>query len=110
MHISNEDVQRYGRIVLQWIAAALVSRGAISPDASWLEPTIGALLGIATLIWTVYGNRIQAKVNEVANIEVVTPKGETIKLVETMKVNDAVLAQNAPANVTPTPDAKKGDV
>ena len=70
--LTSEDVQRYVRIVLQWAAAALVTRGIISSNASWIEPAIGVLVGIASLAWTLYGNRLVAKLNEVAKQDEVT--------------------------------------
>jgi hypothetical protein len=48
-----------------------------------------------TFAWTLYGNRIQAKINEVANLDVVS----------SVKVNSVAVAVAAPDNVTPTPKA-----
>lgn len=84
-NLTTEAVQRYARIVLQWIAAALVTRGIITPDASWIQPTIGFLVGVVSLIWTLYGNRLTAKLNEVAKV----PEVEKI-VVEHRDVADAV--------------------
>jgi hypothetical protein len=66
MNLTSEDFQRYVRIALQWLASFLVTRGMITPDASWLEPTIGVCVALASLGWTIYGNRINAKIAEVA--------------------------------------------
>ena len=62
--ITNADIQRYVRVALQWLAAYLTTRGMIDPNASWVQPVMGALVGMATFAWTIYGNRIQAKINE----------------------------------------------
>ena len=60
------DVQRYVRIILQWIASALVTHGMISASATWVEPTIGFVVGLASLIWTVYGTSLTAKLADMA--------------------------------------------
>ena len=67
-NITSEDVQRYARIALQYLAAYLMTHGMIKPNASWVEPAIGLGVGIATFIWTLYGNRIVAKLNEIAKV------------------------------------------
>ena len=64
-NMTSEDVQRYVRIGLQWLAGYLVTHGAISPTSTWIEPTIGLAVGLASLAWTIYGNRIKAKMVEV---------------------------------------------
>lgn len=96
MNISPEDFQRYLRIVLQWVAGALVSYGIVNKDATWLAPAIGFALTAGSFLWSLYGNRVQAKINEVAALK--KPDGE--KLVEGMKVTSVIVANAAPANVT----------
>lgn len=66
MQITPEDFQRYLRIVLQWVAGAMVSYGFITPDATWVAPAIGMAITAGSFMWTLYGNRVQAKVNEIA--------------------------------------------
>lgn len=106
MQFTSENIQRYARMALHWVAAALVSRGVISPDATWLEPVIGALVGLASFAWSLYGNSVQAKINEVAKIEIKDAgTGETKKLVADMKLTDVAVAAAAPANVVPAPTA-----
>lgn len=95
MQITTEDFQRYLRIVLQWAAGALVSYGLITPDATWLAPAIGMAMTAGSFLWTLYGNRVQAKINEVAKLDVV----------DAVKVNSVSTAKAAPANVTPTMNA-----
>lgn len=63
-NITSQDIQRYVRIALQWVAGYLTTKGMIDQNASWVTPLIGILVGAATLGWTVYGMRIQAKLNE----------------------------------------------
>ncbi len=65
-NLTTEDFQRYARVVLQWLASFLVTRGMIDPNASWLEPAIGIGVAAASLAWTLWGNRLKAKVTEVA--------------------------------------------
>lgn len=107
MNFTNEDIQKYTRIVLNWLAGALVTWGAISPNATWVQPVIGVLITIANFGWTLYGGRIQAKVNEVAKLTTVAPNGTVVPLVESMHLNDSGVAFAAPANVTAAPTAVK---
>jgi hypothetical protein len=95
MQITPEDFRRYLRIVLQWVAGALVSYGLVTPDATWLTPAIGMAMTAGSFLWTLYGNRVQAKINEVANLGVV----------DHIKVNSIAVAAAAPNNVTPSPVA-----
>lgn len=66
MQITPEDFQRYLRIILQWVAGALVSYGFVNKDATWIAPAIGMAMTAGSFLWTLYGNRVQAKINEVA--------------------------------------------
>lgn len=68
-NMTSEDVQRYVRMGLQWLAAYLVTHGTIKSGASWIEPTIGAVVGVVSLGWTLYGNRINAKLAEIAKTD-----------------------------------------
>lgn len=102
MQITTEDFQRYLRIVLHWLSGMLVTYASVKPDAAWLTLASGIALEVGTFMWTLYGNRIQAKVNEVANLK--KPDGE--KLVQGMRVTSASVADAAPANVTSTPGAQ----
>src|SRR4051794_11185699 len=93
VQITTEDFQRYLRIFLQWAAGALVSYGMVAPDATWLMPSVGLAVSVGSFLWTLYGNRVQAKINEVAKLDVVS----------SVKVNSVAVATAAPDNVTPTP-------
>lgn len=95
MQLTTEDFQRYLRIFLQWLSGALVSYGVVSPTATWLQPAIGIAISALTFAWTLYGNRVQAKINEVAKLDVV----------EQVKVNSVSVATAAPTNVTPSAGA-----
>ena len=86
-NMTAEDVQRYARIALQWLAAFLVTHGTIKGDATWVEPTIGFGVGLLSLLWTLYGNRLNAKIAEIA-------KADQVKSVKT----DAVTADAIPSD------------
>lgn len=65
MNLTSEDVQKYSRIVLYWLAGALASHGIITPNASWLEPVIAVLLTIVNFAWTIYGGRLAGLLKQV---------------------------------------------
>lgn len=91
-NMTSEDVQRFVRVALNSLASALIAHGMFSAQASWLEPSIGALAWLATFAWTLYGNRIIAKINEIA-------KADQVKKVV---VVDTATAQAAPSNKVDT--------
>src|SRR6478609_9015613 len=86
-NLTSEDVMRYTRIALQWVAAYLVTRGLVSSNASWVEPAIGVGVGLASFAWTLYGNRLNAKIAEIA-------KADQVVAVKT----DAVTADAIPSD------------
>lgn len=64
MNFTSQQVQKYTRIALQYVAAYLITKGVIDPNATWLAPLTGLLVGLATLGWTIYGGRISARIDE----------------------------------------------
>ena len=66
VNLTSEDVARYVRIMLQWLASFLVTQGMIKPDTSWVEPAIGVGVAVASLVWMIYSNRLNGKLTEVA--------------------------------------------
>lgn len=78
MTLTTQDVQRYTRVGLQWLAAYLVSRGFIDPNASWITPVIGGIVGIVSLGWTMYSSRIEIKINEIKEVFQNNPEGLTL--------------------------------
>lgn len=68
MNITSEAIQRNARIALQWLAAYLVTSGMIDQNATWVQPAIGFGVAIITYLWTLYGNRIMAKISEVQKL------------------------------------------
>ena len=71
--MTSDDVQRLLRTALTTLAGALVTHGALSATATWVEPAIGILVFLGTLWWQLYGNRVQAKINEVAKMDINHP-------------------------------------
>lgn len=63
-----DDVQKYARIALQWLASYLVTRGLIDQNATWVQPAIGLGVGIATFVWTVWGSRLAAKLTAATSV------------------------------------------
>lgn len=70
--MDSESVQRYARIALQYLAAFLITHGYVSPDATWVQPALGVGVAIATFAWTVWGNRLYARVVSASKVKGVT--------------------------------------
>ena len=96
-----EDVQRITRTAMTLIAGSLVTHGVISPTATWISPTIGALVFAVSFAWQLYGNRLNAKLGEIAKMNH-TP--EMAKVADAAVV--AIAANNAVAATTVEPVAK----
>lgn len=77
--MNSEVVQKYTRVVLYWIAGALVSHGMVQSGASWIEPTIGVIMTVVNFAWTIYGGRLNG-------------------LLEQVQAKDGVLATNVVLN------------
>ena len=86
-----DDIQKYARIGLQWLAAYLATRGLIDPNATWVQPAIGLGIGVATFLWTVWGSRFAAK------LSAVTVDGVTVKVDPAKAPPAAVAAAADPA-------------
>lgn len=71
MNITSEQVQKYARIILYWIAGVLVAHSQSKPDPSVIETTVGVGVTLVNFAWTLYGGRIVAKLNEIAKLGVV---------------------------------------
>ncbi len=84
MNLTSEQVQSYIRIVIYWAAGAAVNYGWLASDKS--SAIAGAIVTAANFGWTLWGNRLMAKVNELAKL------GE----VKTI-ITDASVAQAAPS-------------
>lgn len=94
MNITSEQVQKYARIVLYWIAGALVTHGV--GNESWIEPGVGLGLTLINFAWTLYGDRIVAKLNEVAKFDVV----------DKVVVNDRAIVSATTSKVQMPPKGK----
>lgn len=84
---TSAQVQMYARIVLYWVAGALVTHG-YGTQTYW-EPYVGYGVTIANFLWTLYGNRLMAKINELAD------SGKVSAIV----VKDKATADAAPADL-----------
>lgn len=84
-NFSQEFILRNVRIALFWAAGALTSKGVI--DASMAETLAGFVMQGVTWGWSLYGNRLIAKVNEIVKIP-----------------NFVILAPSDVANATTSPD------
>lgn len=63
--MTSEQIQQYVRVALYWIFGALASYGVAVPDQA--KGIAIAIVGtLATLAWTAYGTRLNAKINEIA--------------------------------------------
>jgi hypothetical protein len=66
-NLTSEFILRQVRIVLFWGAGMLTARGIVSGEtSSWIA---GGALQIVTWAWSVYGNRLIARVNEIVKMD-----------------------------------------
>lgn len=80
--MTSEQVQQYVRIALYWCFGALGSYGVTVPDGA--KTLAIAIVGsLATLAWTAYGSRLNAKINEIAK----SPDVQKIVVSDPAKVN-----------------------
>lgn len=87
MNITSEQVQQYARIFIYWAMGALATHG-MSVSGSNKEIITSGFVTLANFGWTVYGNRIMAKINELAK------SGQVKEIV----VKDPDVAQAAPSS------------
>lgn len=69
--LSYENITAWIRIVSYFIAGNLVNYGIGSGGASSKETIAGIILALLTGVWTLFGQRVVAKINEVAKMDVV---------------------------------------
>lgn len=67
LKLSPEFLARNVRVALFWAAGILVSKGYI--ESSYVETVIGLVMSTVTWAWSLWGNRLVAKVNEIAGNE-----------------------------------------
>lgn len=89
-NLSQEFVLRNVRIALFWAAGALSAKGLV--EASLAETAAGFAMQGVTWAWSLYGNRVIAKVNEIVKIP-----------------NFVVIAPPEVANEIPSPSAVPND-
>jgi hypothetical protein len=74
---TSEQIQGYIRILIYWAAGAAVNYGMLTADKS--TAIAGGIVTAVNFAWTLWGNRLVAKINELAklgevkNIVVSTP-------------------------------------
>ena len=90
---TSDDIQRYIRFVFTLVSGLMIAHG-FGSASSW-EPYAGMAAGVANFLWMLYGNRIMAKINELA------ATGQVSAIV----VHDPAVALAAPSDlVTSTAD------
>lgn len=88
MKITSEQVQKYTRIVFYFIIGAMVHDGVVRDGAPWIEQVAGVVLFAANFAWTLYGDRLNAKLSEIAK----SPEVQAV-IVSTQAQADAVTSQ-----------------
>lgn len=63
--MTREDKERYLRIVLHFSAGFLISHG-YTGAGTLVEGSVGVLMELGTLLWSIYGMRITAKLQEMS--------------------------------------------
>ena len=86
MNLTSEQVQSYIRIIGYWLAGAAVNYGYLASDRK--AAVAGVIITIANFAWTLWGNRLMAKINELSKL------GEVKQIV----VATQDVAQAAPSN------------
>lgn len=67
MNLTTADVQRYTRVFLHFLAGYLVSHG-FNEQASYITMGTGIAVEVVTMAWTIWGMRLQAKLNEMSQL------------------------------------------
>jgi len=94
---TSENVQKYARIALYWLAGALVSKGVIQQNATWIEPAIGFVLTLINFGWTIYGNRLNGLLAQVQAKDGVL---QTQILVDPSKISPAEVTNSTPVGIS----------
>lgn len=84
--ISSEFISRNVRIALFALAGFFINKGYL--EASVAETIIGAVVGVITYGWSLWGNRLVAKINEVVKNDnfIVLAPAETAEAVPSPSV------------------------
>lgn len=89
MNVTSEQITQYVRIALYWVFGVLATLGVTMPESTKLLVTSVVGTG-ATLVWTYFGTRLQAKINEVAKAaevqKIVVSDPQTVALAPSSKV------------------------
>ena len=93
MMFTSEQIQQYIRVTIYWLAGFAVNYGWLA--SSQKAQVIGIAMTIANLAWTIYGNRLLAKINELAKDDRVTKILVTTKQLEKDTPSPNVVASDA---------------
>jgi hypothetical protein len=91
--LTSENLASYVRIALYNIGAFLITKGVLSSGS--VELWSGVVLNILTFAWTLWGQRVIAKINELAKIP-------NLIIVAPPAVADASPANTVVSNTTST--------
>lgn len=94
---TSENIQKSARVVLYWAAGALVSKGIIQPDPALLELTIGVVVTLVNMAWTVYGSRLNGLLAQVQAKDGVLL---TSIVVDSRKIDASAVNAATPAGVS----------
>lgn len=64
---SAEAVQKYIRIGIYWVSGFLTGHGIV--DGTWAPIIVAGGTFAANFVWTLYGSRLIAKLNDIAKYE-----------------------------------------
>lgn len=98
VNTSSEFILRQVRIVLFWLSGLLVGKGVM--DGSTAEWMAGGALQAIAWAWSLWGNRIVARVNElvkIPNFIVIAPP----EIAEEVKSSSAVSTQEVKVTAAP---------
>ncbi len=95
--MNSELVQSYARRILYWLSGALVSHGVVSATATWIEPTIGAIVTLITFAWSIYGDRLNGLLARVQGKDGVL---QTQVVVDPSKITPLTVNINTPSGIS----------
>lgn len=107
--LTSEKIQAYIRIALYHLGAGLMTSGYLS-SGKW-EIISGVVLNALTFVWTLWGQRLIAKINELAktpNLIIIAPPAEAAaapaaNVVATIPQAQAVAASQAAVTAANSP-------
>lgn len=111
--LTSETVQRYVRYAIYMLVGYLAQRG-LTVDNQLVDIAVPVALGLANVAWSVYGNRINARIAEVAKYAadpstpvrgvVMAPTAEGRALARSSPAGAEVAGSIAAAKIAMVPD------